>query len=210
MIGKVKQTVSSLSAEYEVISDTVTVGTIKIPDNRPLRPIYYYLKNCEQYVFKRDGINSAKNLIPKKSKEYVKYILYQDNQTVLSISSKRTKGFWGYSYYEINSKENTILVYVVGMGSEGIKIVFELDGKTIALIEKDATVVDNLDEYNIYALDKYFNATVFFVGYYDLLAFSNAGQINTRSKSTKYFVTTNKQLRAKYNEEFKQQFRNGG
>lgn len=124
---------------------------------------------------------------------------------VRTYFSKRNEIFLGYEYYEYHFFGKEYVAYEIGMGKEGIKIPLYDVERQIALIEKSTVVYDNKDEYDIYAIDaKALEIAVLFNLYYDFTRFGRFGEFAYKSKETEYLYTLKKELKSKYDPNFKE------
>ena len=117
-----------------------------------------------------------------------------------AIYRKRTKGFFGYYYFELHLNDKEYKFYEIGLGKQGIKIPVYVGEQQVALIEKDTHTANNLDSYNLSSVDgKTAQAASLFCVYYDFVRFGNHGEVSVNSKQVTYIYTGNKKLKEKYN-----------
>lgn len=205
----VKQVESSFVAKYEVLDDSNNIIASAEMSNVIFGSnwrIYYgdKVKYNALYKFKQQLGNIAKS---NKNKLYIPFEIYDDSNIFRMgiICQKQSDGFFlsRYGYYELKLNNKTYTVYAVGLGKEGVKLPIYIGDTQVALIEKSATVKNNLDEYVIHALtDEYANASYLVCLYIDTLSCSHRGEKVTASTQTAYVYTTNRELKSKYNPNF--------
>lgn len=116
----------------------------------------------------------------------------------------RSKPYFGFLFYEFVLDGMLYTIYEVGCGKDGIKLPVYNGDKQVGLIEKGAVTYDNKDTYSIAAINKRVaEAGVLFTLYYDFVRFGRRGEVSRRSKKTRYYYTTNKALKEKYNPDWK-------
>ena len=122
------------------------------------------------------------------------------------ISSKVVKKFMaGYRYVQIEFNSELYNCYEVGMGKEGSFECIYIGDQQIAMIEKATVVSDNKDFYKIYIKDdKYIEIVCLFAVYYDHATARNYNEVAIKSKKVSYEYTLNKELKGKYNPQFKE------
>lgn len=104
---------------------------------------------------------------------------------------------------ELNSQQWT--VYMVGKGRQGLKFpIYDANEKQIALMEKDVFVKNNLDRYDLYALDQtgILISTLFGI-YYDWKDFRNQGEFRAHKASVSITFSLKKSVKDKYDPSFK-------
>lgn len=123
------------------------------------------------------------------------------------IALKVVKKFLaGYKYIQINFNAELLNCYEVGMGKEGKFVCIYIGDRQVALIEKSNVVYDNLDSYKIYLEDeKYMQIVCLYLVYYDHATSANSNEFADKSKKTSYEYSPNKELKSKYNPQFKEQ-----
>ena len=203
------QTKSKIAAQYQCLNENEVLYTAEIPVNfRGLKA--QVLRNSKViYRINFDKIDSLKKM--KKDRLIEKIIPYNiydiNNNLVGSISLRRTKFFNGYMYYELILNDVKYIMYEIGLGKEGIKVPIYKDDTQVALIEKDPVVYDNKDTYEIIAIDeKSLEVSTLFNLYYDFIRFGNYGEINYKTKKSYYLYTTKKELKSKYDSNFKMMY----
>ncbi len=112
----------------------------------------------------------------------------------------------GYKYIQINFNAELLNCYEVEMSKEGKYICIYIGDRQVALIEKSKVVYDNMSSYKIYLKDeKYIQIVCLYVAYYDHATSANYDEFVYKSKKTSCEYSPNKDLRSKYNPEFKEQ-----
>lgn len=205
MILQFIQTRTKLSAAYEVLEGDSRLYHAEIPLSiKELSLQLYKLDQMICYItvnheFK-NTFSWAKTKVLSSQNIYNRY-----NELVGVINLKRTKTFGGYPYYEVSLNQQLFQIYAVGCGKEGIKIPIYYGEEQIALIEKDPTVYNNQDRYQIMAVDEYAaDIACLFNLYYDFIRFGHRGEFVSNTKYTNYEYTVNKELKSKYNPQFKE------
>lgn len=129
-----------------------------------------------------------------------------DGETCGKLTSKFAGKFLsGYRYVQITFYSEVFNCYVVGMGKEGTFVCIYSGDEQIAMIEKSTVVYDNRDFYRIYIKDnKHMEIVCLFATYYDHSTASNYNQAAIKSKKINYYYTLNKELKSKYNPQFKE------
>lgn len=206
---KFMQTKSKIAAQYQCLNENTVLYTAEIPVNfRGLKA--QVLRNSEViYRINFDKIDSLKKMKKDRLLEkIIPYNIYDTNNSLVgSICLKRTKFFNGYMYYEFILNDIKYIMYEIGLGKEGIKVPIYIGDTQIALIEKDPVVYDNKDTYEIIAIDeKSLEVATLFNLYYDFIRFGNYGEIAYKSKKTYYLYTTKKELKNKYDSNFKMMY----
>ena len=201
-----KQTVSGFQAAYSLINNGAVVSSAEISNNftfggavkatSPLDGSLYHL-------LYKPLMNPAPSAVP--------YVIYDSNNQEVGRFSilGGGKGFKTYEYYKLEFLNNQYYIFEVGLGKDGIKYPIYCNDVQIALIEKDSVVYNNLDEYNIFAID----ANAAFISYLsalylDIVRYSNRGEVNKKGFQKYYVKTTLQELKNKYNPDFKNQLIN--
>lgn len=128
-----------------------------------------------------------------------------DGEICGKIVSILVRGFFGYRYYQTTFNSEVYDCYVVGMGKEGTFVCIYSGEQQIAMIEKPPVVYDNKDTYKIYIKDdKYTEIICLFAVFYDHTATGNYNKVAVKTKKVYYYYTMNKNLKSKYNPQFKE------
>ena len=168
-------------------------------------PCISLMQNNESVLLlSSDNINHVKEVFKRESTLFE--IKKADGVTCGKISSKEVRGFWsGYKYNQITFNSEIYNCYEVGMGKEGTFVCIYSGEQQIAMIEKPNVVYDNKDFYRIYIEDnKYVEIVCLFATYYDHATAGNYNQVAIKSKKANYYYTINKELKSKYNPQFKE------
>lgn len=111
-----------------------------------------------------------------------------------------------YKYIQVNFNAELLNCYEVGLGKEGKFVCIYIGDIQVALIEKSNVEYDNMDSYKIYLKDeKYMQIVCLFVVYYDHATSANLNEFSYKSKKTSYEYSPNKELKSKYNPQFREQ-----
>lgn len=206
MIINLNQTRSNLNMEYEFINEYNLIYKSSIPMKFIGREVLF--SNNKEALYKlgfslKDNLKNGLSLGTNRgiTPYSIKNI---EGVEVGSVELRRTKLLFGYQYYEINFESSLYRAYEIGLGKEGIVIPIYKDDMQIALIEKPTKVYDNKDTYTIYIEDgKYAIAVLLFSIYFDSVNFGHYNEVVYKTQSTTYTYTLNKELKSKYNPNFK-------
>jgi len=206
---RVTQTRANFSAEYQIKLNDEIYYEAKIPLNFKGRKVEFIKNNDVEYILSFNQLENMKNL----GKSYIKqnimpfYILDKNENVLGHIYQKRTRSFFGYLYFEMVFENRVYEIYEIGLGKQGIKVPIFCEGIQIGLIEKDKVVYDNMDYYDIISKDD-FSAIIssLFCLYYDFVRFGHYAEVAYKTKKTYLLYSTNKELKGKYNADFKKIF----
>lgn len=209
MYSTLVQTESSFfSASFELRKDSAVIASAHLKNSIAVDgAIEIIMADTGTYTmrlrYSKELGNIAKN---DEDKIHIPYEIYDADQRVVGdIAQKQIKRgiFNRFEYFEMNDKTGTYQLYAIGLGKEGNKFPVYKDDIQIALIEKDCIVYNNLDEYRIYAIDEGISFVTFVFGLYiDVLMYGNRGEKMKESVQKTYNLTTNKELRSKYDPTF--------
>lgn len=138
-------------------------------------------------------------------RNYVCEIRNAQDEAVGSVCHVLPKGLRDAPYDRIELFGREWIVYQVGLGAQGLKFPVYEGGRQIALLEKSPLVRNNLDVYELYALEEegILLATLFGV-YYDWKEFARTGEYNSRNASAKVVFTLRKAAKDKYDPSFQE------
>lgn len=167
------------------------------------------LKDNQIVLSSTYGINARLNNLGKSlvGTEYNIFNIQKPHGEICGKICYKTvrKFFSGYGYYEINYDGEVFTCYVVGRGKEGLFICIYIGDRQVAMIEKSPIVRDNKDHYIIYTIDNKYNDIVSFFGiYYDHNTSSNYSEFVYKKKEISYVYSFNKEIKSKYNPQFKE------
>lgn len=209
MISNVRQTKSALSASFEIQVGSNVYGIADVKNNLTFGGACdIYIQGSRAYKISYD-INEriASTVKTGTAKNRIPYMITgADGARLGSIRIKQSEGFFltRYGYYEIQIWNKTYKMYSVGMGKDGMKYPIYDGDIQIALIEKECRVQNNLDNYQVYSLyDEYSDIAHILCLYIDMITYPNRGEIVTKSVQNNYKITTNKELKSKYDPNFK-------
>lgn len=209
MICKLKQTSSGSSCTYEVESNGEIIATAVQENNITYTGgIKLFINNELKYQTKYD-VNQRINDIGKKyyDKNLIPFKILDINNNecgLACIKEAQTSFFNRYSYTELSLNNEIYYMYCVGMGKEGLKYPIYKGNIQIALMEKENIVINNLDEYVIYMQDdNYLDVALLIALYVDTRFAANRGVYVSSSVHKTYSLTFNKELKSKYNPEYK-------
>lgn len=209
MICKLKQTSSGFSCEYEVESNGQIIATA-IQDNNVTYTggVKLFVNNELKYQIEYD-INQKKNNFGMQyyDKKLIPFKILDNNNNecgLVCVKEVKASFFNRYSYTEINFNNETYSMYCIGMGKEGLKYPIYKGDTQIALMEKENKVTNNLDEYVIYMQDdNYLDVALLIALYVDTRFAANRAESVSNSVQMTYSITTNKELKSKYNPDYK-------
>lgn len=193
------QTVSSLSAQYEVVQNNRPIYQIKVPLNLYGYRAEIYRDNRLQYTVAWDVKENLRGLAPAKRELSIMSIYDSLNTLRGRVYRRRNKLWGGYYYFVLEWSGVEYQMYEIGLGKQGIKLPVYHNGAQIALIEKGTVVYDNKDSYPMtFQNDDGLLKSIFLTLYYDLVRFANRGEVVSNTKKTYFYYSTNKELKQKY------------
>lgn len=204
--ASLNQTKSSLSAEFEVVQDGANVYEVKIPFNYPGYHAEIYESGSLKYSIRWDIGKNLNGVVQKgTNKELAVYNVCDPSGNIVGHMSRKRSKFWGgYFYFILELGGVEYQLYEVGLGKQGIKLPLYRNEMQVALIEKDITVYNNCDTYQIQFGDKTsLLVSTLLTLYYDNLRFGNHGEVVTNTKKSFYYLSTNKELKQKYNPDWR-------
>ena len=108
------------------------------------------------------------------------------------------------NYIDIVYKDVSAYTVSVGRWKKGKAFPVYVGGEQRALIEKSPVVVDNLDEYTLYALDSAaLELALLLALYIDVKDYSNVKDMGTKKVSAQLSFSTSKKIRDMYDASFK-------
>lgn len=201
------QTISNLSAAYELRENDNTIGRASIANNftcgGSIECTFFTVRFTLSYAPHQQAESWSK---PRQEKTDIPYQLFRNGELCGQIFLRTSTGglLSRFTYFGMQLDECQYAMYPVGLGKEGIKYPIYTGEKQIALIEKAAVVHDNLDCYQVTALgEKEGSVAALFGLYLDARSFANRGEIVKSSIEKTYYLTTNKRLKAMYDPAFK-------
>lgn len=205
MVIDLIQTLSGFKAEYLFLCNSAVVYTASIPRNAGKLDAHLMQNNLPVLSLKYNNFQQINNFGKKPSeKQFNIFSIEESGNAIGKICLKRTKAFWGYAYFEMVINDKKYYCYEVGLGKKGLFVCIYYNDEQIALIEKEAVVKDNKDCYKLYTISsEHLSSICLFALYYDHLRFGNYGEIVYKSKEVYYLYTMNKELKSKYDPEFK-------
>lgn len=210
MVFKAVQVNSGLSAEVRLMKDNQILSVAYI-NNNVTRGGGYEIYKCGKVLYRisYDVVRKCKNFVgPYRQRRVNPYKIFDANQLDMGrIYMRASNNFFLFQYlfYEMCFDGITYNMYGVGLGKEGMKFPIYIDEKQIALIEKDPTVRNNLDQYSILMKDdSNLEAVWLLCSYLDLIEYANRGEIVKKYTEKTYAITTNKELKSKYDPHFKE------
>lgn len=204
--ASLNQTKSSISAEFEVVQGGAAILNAKIPFNYPGYHAEIYEHGELKYSIRWDIGKNLNGVVQKGSnKELAVYnVCDACGNAIGQLSRKRSKFWGGYFYFVLELSGVEYKLYEIGLGKQGIKLPVFHNDLQIALVEKDITVYNNCDTYQIlFGNDTSLLVSVLLTLYYDNLRFGNHGEVVTNSKKSFYYLSTNKELKGKYNPDWR-------
>ena len=208
MIIDMKKTRSGMSADFifsEKDNPNLYGAHAKLGIESP--DIYFMQKDEEIFNLSSDEVPIEGWSIFSRDK-VLSYIKEPNGDICGEVSLKVARRFVrGYKYIQINYNAELINCYEVRMGKEGTFVCLYLGDRQIAMIEKSAAVHDNREDfYKIYIKeDKYAEIVCLYAVYYDYLNSENDNAFITKSRKKDNEYTINKELKSKYNPQFKEE-----
>lgn len=208
MIAEVRQTVSGMTADFEIVTSEGKIGTAFFPNNFLFGgPCLLYYRSVEYQLQYRPGPLGRNLTRPARDRRYVPYSITCAGQPYGELSGRTSSGglFSRFDYDGLCVGNTEYEMFEVGLGKAGIAYPIYRNGTMVAEIDKSGTVYNNLDCYQVYAVDESaLKNTVLLCLYLDARSFANRGEIMKSSVETLFYLTTNKKLKAKYDSSFKE------
>lgn len=198
-----KQTESAFTCGYDLIKNNAVIAKATLSDNLTGYGQLDFDAYFEKAKFRMCYMPLTETVMQAKSvKIYSIYEIFDCcGNKIGQVSSQGVKMF---DYICVEYKNYTFNIYTVGLGSEGIKYPVYYNTQQVALIEKDCVVKNNLDEYSITSIDEFTGYIAYIAALFiDETAYANRGEKVKKSTQKYYLKTTNKELKAKYNPDFK-------
>ena len=139
-------------------------------------------------------------------KVFMPYQIHNEAGEELGMIVRKFTGgsiFTRYEYVEMSCLGRMYRMYVVGLGKAGYAFPIYCGETQVALIEKGCEVRNNLDEYELFCMDGFDLPGVMLGLYLDTMMFANRGEVSTHSVKKSVTITTNKEIKAKYDPQFK-------
>lgn len=204
---KIIQTVSAIKCQYDIVMGENRVGSAVLNDNVTGLGTYDICYKNDSVLLEFDVDTQIKSLVKQPvDRSDSPYRVIINGQLCGDIYSSYTNNsfFTRISFDRLHLYDREYEMYKVGLGKEGIKFPIYCGEQQIALIEKDYTVHNNLDAYNIYSLDEHAAFVAIIFGFKLDKSYSHGGMAVSKSVEKDYLLTLNKELRSKYNPDFKQ------
>lgn len=124
---------------------------------------------------------------------------------------QKTGVFSRYDYHHMEYHGISYDMFPIGFGREGSKSPIYMGSRQISLIEKECEVIDELHQFHVFAEDdRAAEVSVLFACYMYTNAFYVPGKKVTSSVSKTVSISTNKELKAKYDSKFKKRIQEKG
>jgi hypothetical protein len=209
-VGLIQTNNENYSADFDIIDDK----------NRKLGQLHYETKSKYKDTVNESGewqgkifgkqismmINSTE--INKKTKtDYCcpcTITINGNKRGSICQRTARTGLFSSYDFYEMQFGYCDYKLYPISFGEDGAKNPVYSNDVQIALIEKNAIVVDDLHNYYITSVDQFSSMIAILLScyMYALVSYKHGTKI-TQSIEKYYFKNINKYLLSKYNPDFK-------
>lgn len=207
MVADVQQTVSGFTAEFEIIGQQGLIGTARFPNNFLVGGPCICLYRTEEYLLQYHPNSLSHNLFRSaRHRRIVPYSIEYCGQSYGELFGRISDGniFSRYEYDCLSLGSTEYEMFEVGLGNSGIVYPIYRNGRLTAELDKDVTVYHHLDHYRLYAEDESaLKNAVLLCLYLDARSFANRGQIAVSSVEKTFYLTTNKNLREKYDPNFK-------
>lgn len=210
MIWKLAQTEAGFSNSYVFYDGEGAVAGAKQPNNIVLGgTVFYTHTDGRVYRLGYQAGGQIGNLKKAPTERgYLPYdILGENGENYGRIEYRYSKGniFKRYDYFWARLGTTEYQLYSVGLGKKGYEYPIYSGDLQIALIEKGNIVRDQKDNYDLYiASESDTLITALFALYMDTLIYGNRGKQVSQSYSESWTVTTNKELKSKYDPSFKE------
>ena len=203
---QVRQVRSDLSAEFVILQGERAVGGAVFPQNFLVGgscQCRFRGWDCELvYAPGPLGRNFG---VPVEERTYMPYTILCGGEVWGGLCDRqvRTGLFSRYGYTALDLAGRSYQMYEVGLGKAGMVWPIWAGEGQAAQIFKAPRVENNLDVYQIRALDREsLRAAVVLCLYLDARSFARRGEIAIASVETQYVYTFNKALKARYDPGF--------
>lgn len=208
MLCQVKQTVSGMSASYEIISNAEQIGSAEMPNNFLFgTPCDIFFRDTGFHLKYLHTLSREREKNKVTMRQHLPYAISKDGKSYGKMYAAVSDGnfFTRYGYVCLELPDGAVFsMYEIGLGKDGIVYPIYKGEKIVAEIDKGCVVHNNLDDYSIFAEDEEAcMIAVLLCIYLDANSFANRGEIVKSGVSKMYFKTTNKRLNAKYDPAFK-------
>lgn len=206
MVSVLRQTKSRLNADYVVEHNGEITYTASVPFSGPVGHIELYHRGAEYLhidghfagAMRQQHDHGMWNERPFKITDIV-------GRDMGRIISRRSGFFFARErYVDMTLLRANYKVYEVGLGKEGLKFPIFDGEQQVALIEKAPVITDNLDEYDIYAIDGAGELAAIVFGLWYDYNFCRNREYVTSKKEIKFQYTLNERIKAKYDPAFKE------
>lgn len=208
MRWELRQTISNILADYDVVSPQGLVGRAEM-DPQFLQGEKIAFSLCgHSYLLQYDMLDYAKTLFTDRQKDKTvrfRFCIFEHGEQIGEIARirQRTGFLKSYNYLALRLNGVDYQLYKIGLGKQGIKCPIYCGQRQIAQINKGTIVKNNLDEYTLLALDEAAAVTAVFFGLYmDTIYYANRNEYVRNSTSVHYETTLNKDLMAWYDPAF--------
>ncbi len=200
MIVKLTQKLTNFDVSYAFERDNTIICKAFAP---------FQMGRFDMNIKRNDGTDYYLRLNPRQGnslKERFTFRLYDGDSeigTFVGVTKKTGRFFGGYQYYQIGYQGVPYEMFAVGLGTQGLYICLYQAGKLVSMAEKQLTVVDYQDVYHLYlSSEEFFPVFATSLMYYDVISFGDFMEITTHSRKTRVPITTNQELRNKYDPTF--------
>ncbi len=208
---ELNQTKSGMTAEYELVHAGAVISRAcqrnnltfgggvefdSFPDHRPYTLCYQPAESLGNITKKKED---------RKSVSYAVLDETGRRRGEIGQQYKKVSFLVSYEYVRLTFDGETCLMYLIGMGKEGMKYpIYDADDdRQIALIEKDTVVRGNLDRYRIAAVDERAAFLAYVCGLYlDTIFYAHRGEVPQKSVQPTYSRPTIRVLTARYDPAF--------
>ncbi len=202
MIGEFKQTSQELfSAVFELRVGGAVISVARFEGRLGSRDGLWNLETGQSVWTMGRGVNPL-----TEESAFRPYDIQRNGTQVGTVYSTTEKtGFFScYQFHRMLYGAANYAMYPIGFGKEGSRCPIYQGTQQIALLEKPATVYNNLHNFSIFSLDEQAqNIAMLFCAYSYILGCYRPGEKIMQGVKTTYTISTNKVLKSKYDPGFK-------
>ncbi len=206
MILKVSQIDKGFNnASFEILENDKSVGAIRIhgepnSENSFIKGIFDNNKFSLNYVNRKYNEKEISN----------PYIIINNNRAGTVYNPVNSNNIFNKTTHQKLTLDDSMYdCYNVGFGKEGVKKIIFYDDKQIALVEYDTLIHNELFNFNIYVEDSAAALiTILFIIHSYTTSYFSYEDINFDKVKKVHSITLNKDIKIKYDPEFKEKIIN--
>ena len=199
MRALMKQTVSRLAADYTVLQDGEGIFKIHVPF--ALHTVKVEVSNASGHLctMERAIVGDA----PLTQRNMFHIFSAPDCEAGYIARRRRYHQLVKADTFDISFHGYDYTAYEIALWKDGIYFPVYENEKQVAMVHKGTKVRDNLDVYELYALDsRSMYTTVLFAAYIDVLKFRHAGEFCKNKVEVKFSFSLSRKARAMLNKSF--------